>query len=210
MKRSGRLRVDPAKQRAWQQRSKPLARKSGLPQTRARNVQTPRSAGKSAPEGDTSRNTIPPKVTPRRRNDGPWRAEVILLRGGFCRVCWTTRDLQADHVMPRGQGGPSVVENGTVLCREHHEAKTERRLLYRRAWLDDDQKAWLRDVEWVWWDDDGEVHGRGRRGFEPDAAARCMTVAARMGQTAADNDRDAATCCVLTEGGSAWRTTTTT
>jgi hypothetical protein len=67
--------------------------------------------------------------------------------------------------MARSQGGPSVVENGMMLCRECHQRKTERRMLIRREWLDPDQIAWLADVGWVWWDETGAVWGRGRNGF---------------------------------------------
>jgi hypothetical protein len=80
--------------------------------------------------------------------------------------------LQADHIKPRSQGGPSVVENGMMLCEDHHTAKTESRLKIRYEWLDEDQVAWLQQVGWVWWDDAGEVYGRGRKHFEPKRSAR--------------------------------------
>lgn len=67
--------------------------------------------------------------------------------------------------MPRSQGGPSVVENGTMLCRACHTMKTEWRILYERAWLDADQIAWLAQQGWVEWDENGEPRGRGCRGF---------------------------------------------
>jgi 5-methylcytosine-specific restriction endonuclease McrA len=100
-----------------------------------------------------------------RRNDAPWRRQVEVLRGSYCRACGTKRDLQCDHVMPRSQGGPSVVENGTMLCREHHDQKTAGTILYRFEWLDEDQVAWLAQVGWVMWDSDGRPRGRGFKHF---------------------------------------------
>lgn len=110
-----------------------------------------------------------------RRNDSGWRAEVIARRGGFCRSCGDTGHVQADHIWPRSQGGPSVVENGLMLCGEFsrntpggcHPAKTEHRMLIERSWLDPDQIDWLRDVGRVWWDADGQPHGQGWRDFAP-------------------------------------------
>jgi len=89
---------------------------------------------------------------------------VIALRGEFCRSCGTVNDLQCDHVRARSQGGKSVVENGMMLCRECHRRKTERLMLIRYEWLDDDQTAWLKEVGWVWWEH-GVPHGHGCNGF---------------------------------------------
>lgn len=114
-------------------------------------------------------------MTRRRRNDSGWRAQCLEARGAWCRVCGGTGDLQVHHVVPRSQGGPSVVENGQVVCgpwsttSPHaggcHAAFTEHRLLNRREWLDPDQVEWLAEFGWVRWDDDGEVSGRGCRSF---------------------------------------------
>lgn len=110
----------------------------------------------------------PPRRAPRAaRNDAAWRHAVEDLRGAWCRACGLTRGLQCDHVWPRSQGGPSVVENGMMLCREHHEAKTAGTLRLRFDWLDPDQVAWLEDVGWVWFDETGEPCGRGRAHFDP-------------------------------------------
>jgi len=81
------------------------------------------------------------------------------------------RLLQCDHIWPRSQGGPSVVENGLLLCGpfapgECHRRKTEKLLLVERSWLDQDQVDWLASVGWVEWID-GEPHGRGCRSFAP-------------------------------------------
>lgn len=104
-----------------------------------------------------------------RRNDSGWRQQVLEARGERCRSCGTTRDVQVDHVVPRSQGGPSVVENGTPLCGPFgngcHPAVTEKRLLIQPEWLDDDQIAWLEENGHVWWDEEGEVYGRLRRSF---------------------------------------------
>jgi 5-methylcytosine-specific restriction endonuclease McrA len=91
---------------------------------------------------------------------------VIAKRGAYCRSCGTGQDLQADHVMPKSQGGRSVVENGTMLCRTCHQAKTEKRIKYKREWLDEDQVDWLAKTGWVSWDEDGRTRGPGYRGFE--------------------------------------------
>lgn len=107
----------------------------------------------------------------RRRNDGPWRRKVLEIRGAFCRSCgvYGEHKVQADHVMPRGQGGESAVENGLVLCGpwgfDCHGRKTRKELLVRPEWLDQDQIDWLAERGWVWWDEAGEVYGPGRNSF---------------------------------------------
>ena len=148
MRRGKPLRVDPEKQRAWQQRG---AQKYEARQRKA----SPRPGrGKVRRLGGT------------RRNDAQWREDVLAAYGRSCVVCATTRWLQADHVWPRGQGGPSDVRNGLPLCEEHHRAKTEGRLRIRYEWLAEDQRAFLREAGWVWWDADGLPCGRGWKHFE--------------------------------------------
>lgn len=148
----------------------PLGRKTPLtsdPQ-KSRDWQR-RSVGFESGRQGRERGT---RSTARRRNDAPWRKEVEAKRGRYCRACLTSHRLQADHIKPRSQGGPSVVENGMLLCEEHHTAKTNGELRIQRDWLDEDQIVWLREQGWVWWDDDdGEVYGRGRNHFEPHKAA---------------------------------------
>lgn len=115
----------------------------------------------------------------RKRNDSGWREECLRRRGRYCRACYWERGavgdrwplLEIDHMMPRSQGGPSVVENGLVLCQLHHQAKTESRILIRPEWLDPDQVAWLREMGWVWWDDAGLPAGRGWKHFAPKVGA---------------------------------------
>ena len=55
------------------------------------------------------------------------KREVRARDGGKCqwplasgRVCGSTVMLEVDHVVPRGKGGPSTVENCRVLCKAHN------------------------------------------------------------------------------------------
>lgn len=108
-----------------------------------------------------------------RRNDGPWRVNVLVARGAYCRACGSTKHIEVDHIWPRGQQGPSVVENGLPLCGTWgdcgaHALKTAGRLMIERSWLDPDQIEWLAEVGWVQWSPvDGAVTGRGWRHFAP-------------------------------------------
>jgi hypothetical protein len=127
----------------------------------------------------------PRRPRPRRRDDSAWREECLGRRGRYCRACPSALQvpgvvvgnkiagfrgmpipLEIDHVWPRSQGGPSVLENGLVLCRKHHGEKTAGRLRIEPGWLDADQVAWLADVGWVEWQADGQPRGRGWRHFE--------------------------------------------
>lgn len=109
---------------------------------------------------------------PRRpRSDAGWRSDVLFRRGGFCRACGDTRQPQADHLIPRAQGGPSIVENGLPLggpfgcgC---HDLKTAHKLLVQRDWLDPDQIEWLAEQGHVEWTESGEPVGRHARLFAP-------------------------------------------
>jgi len=69
--------------------------------------------------------------------------------------------------MPRGQCGPSVVENGLILCRGCHQLKTEHAIVIDQHWLDPDQIVWLAAVKWVAWEPDGTPYGNGHRNFAP-------------------------------------------
>lgn len=152
------MTADPVKVREWQQR--------GAVNYQRRQREKPRS--------------VAPRRPP-RRNDAPWREQCLERRGAYCRACvagvpalpWSMTDygpLEVDHIKPRGQGGPSVVENGLVLCSVHHQMKTESRMLIRLSWLEPDQVEWLAEVGWVAWDDAGQPYGRGWRHFGPIAA----------------------------------------
>ena len=99
-----------------------------------------------------------------RRNDAPWRNACIDLYGDWCRRCKRT-GVQADHMIPRAHGGPSVVENGLMLCPQCHDLKTNHKILIDYDWLTPEQVAWLQDNYYAFWDETGEVHGMRRRIF---------------------------------------------
>jgi hypothetical protein len=55
------------------------------------------------------------------------KREVVKRDQGKCQwkladggVCGATAKLEVDHVVPRGKGGPSTVENCRILCRSHN------------------------------------------------------------------------------------------
>ena len=55
------------------------------------------------------------------------KREVVRRDGGKCRwpaqdggICGATVRLEIDHVVPRGKGGPSTVDNCRVLCKPHN------------------------------------------------------------------------------------------
>lgn len=164
MKRTAALRADPAKARAWQAR--------GAQAYAARQREARRSSPAVDNPGDTAPQPRSKNVKP-RRNDAGWRAECEAKRGLVCRGCGDTNHVQMDHIWPRSQGGPSVVENGLPLCGEFsrntpggcHPAKTAGRIVIEFSWLDPDQVAWLAAVGWVAWDADGQPRGRGWRHF---------------------------------------------
>lgn len=161
MKRGKPLRSDSAKLQDWQRRGVETYQNS-----RRNREPIPRSAI-AVPKTRLSR-AVSGKAPNRKpaRNDGPWRRAVIALRGRVCRRCGATNDLQADHVMSRSQQGPSVVENGMMLCREPcHRLVTENKIQYEYDWLDPDQIVWLAEVGYVAYDDDGIPYGRGLRNF---------------------------------------------
>mgnify|MGYP002722322936 CR=1 FL=1 len=154
------MQRDPAKAKAWQERG--ARRYQERLEARARN------GIEKAPERQRPEK---PKHAPKaRRNYGPWREACLTLRGRYCRACGRANvKLEADHMKPRSQGGLSVVENGLILCSEHHEQKTLSKLQIRKEWLDSDQVAWLAREGWVVWDESGDVSGRGMRHFLPDS-----------------------------------------
>lgn len=118
----------------------------------------------------------------RRRNDAPWRNACIAVYGDSCANCYAT-GCQMDHMVGRGQGGLSVVENGLPLCGPFsdlspfqggcHQAKTDGELKIRREWLTPEQVAWLaaggpEGPHAVWDPDTGEVSGRHMKVFADD------------------------------------------
>lgn len=141
-------------------RGKPLRRTgAGKHRTPLTKIQADIQAGQvhdQAPTGTASRR----RNAGRRRDDSQWRGDCLELRGEWCRACKTSQDLQCDHMIPRAQGGGSVVENGLVLCRGCHERKTKHLLLINRDWLGVDQIKWLAVEGHAAWLPDGTVGGR--------------------------------------------------
>lgn len=197
MKRSGPIKSDPEKQRAWQARgaakyaekvrSQPLQRRqSALPTTSPRSTETPVQPGTpkpfprwliAVPEQTGSPFRPDPKPAPKGkkkpRNDSGWRAEVMALHGEVCVRCGDTAHVQADHLWPRSQGGPSHPLNGLPLCGEFsrntpggcHPLKTASSIVIEPSWLLPEQQEWLASVGWVDWDADGNPFGRGMKHF---------------------------------------------
>jgi hypothetical protein len=61
--------------------------------------------------------------------------------GGRCQwaldgggICGSTHQVELDHVVPRGRGGPSTIGNMRVLCRTHNLLAA--RKVYGDAWMD--------------------------------------------------------------------------
>ena len=61
--------------------------------------------------------------------------------GGRCQwpvdgggVCGSTHQVELDHVVPRGRGGPPTIENTRCLCRVHNQYAA--RQVYGDAWMD--------------------------------------------------------------------------
>lgn len=172
LRRTGKLQADPARTEAWLRRSakkyqenlqekqdrKEPVRKEPIKRLEPVRAENGRELG-------TSRHRRVQKRAAQRRNDAPWRNEVFELRGRSCRGCGGVQHVQADHLIPRSQGGPSVVENGLPLCGEFgvgqcHVRKTAHSLLIERGWLDQDQIDWLKSEGHAWWREDGTVAGR--------------------------------------------------
>lgn len=164
-------RGDAAKTRDWQARG---AKKYADKQRNDAQVRaTARSESRARAKIVQAAKRDTPVRQARRRNDAPWRHEVMAAYGPACVSCGDTAHVQADHMKPRSQGGPSVRPNGLPLCGEFsrntpggcHPAKTAGRIVIDPAWLADEQIAWLAEVGWVWWDEDGEPQGRGHKHF---------------------------------------------
>ena len=163
---------DPEKHRAWQRR--------GAANYAAKQRERGRSPQKRSEKGAPRRSPLSSRP---KRNDSGWRAECIEKRGAWCRACGFSGRVELDHIVPRSQGGPSVVENGLPLCPSDHQAKTESRLRFRFEWFDADQIAWLEEVGWVSWDADGQPAGRGWRHFEPLTTKQTARRASAAGNT---------------------------
>ena len=96
--------------------------------------------------------------------------QYIMWRDNYqCQDCGTHEDLQVNHIYPCRRGGDANPWNLQVLCSECNRFKGDewipkgrwdrrrRELLTQyfywwRPWLDDDQRAWLRDeIEAMMW-----------------------------------------------------------
>lgn len=55
-----------------------------------------------------------------------WRAlrYAVLLRDPICKLCGQARSTQADHIIPRSQGGPDTMENLRGSCHACHSRRT--------------------------------------------------------------------------------------
>jgi len=73
----------------------------------------------------------------KRRFDEAERIRVYRQDGGLCQLCLdegkpegeaevSWEEFEADHVTPHAEGGPTVVDNGQVLCRYHNRQKGSR------------------------------------------------------------------------------------
>lgn len=166
LQRGKPLQASPATHRAWQERSQAKA------QAKAREKARIVPADGKADDAGIPKIRGTKRKTRTRRNDGPWRAECLALRGSACRACGSGEGVEMDHIKPRSQQGPSVVENGLPLCGEFttnrcHARKTAGTLQFQFEWFDEDQIAWLAEQRWVDWDDDGIPFGEGCRHFAP-------------------------------------------
>jgi hypothetical protein len=108
------------------------------------------------------------------RNDARWGIACRELYGTRCVVCGDA-NTEMDHIIPRSQGGPSVLENGLPLCGAwsstvdggHHGMKTAGALKIKHEWLTPAQVEFLSKSGWVTWDENGQPVGRGWRHFAP-------------------------------------------
>lgn len=117
---------------------------------------------------DSSREAV--VLARRKYKQSAWRKACLQVRPAVCIAAslgGCEGQLECDHIFPRSQGGPYVVENGAFVCTRHHRMKTDSELKYRREWLGADQVKWLADVNWVRWLSNGDVEGKGFRHFEP-------------------------------------------
>ncbi|CAN5701647.1 hypothetical protein BH24ACT22_BH24ACT22_21100 [soil metagenome] len=66
-----------------------------------------------------------PPIPSRQGNFPEWTRQALLGKAGYkCQVCGSTDNLEVDHILPVYLGGEGVLENGQVLCRSCHQAKT--------------------------------------------------------------------------------------
>ncbi len=75
--------------------------------------------------------SVPAKVKREVRARDQGKCQWPVVGGG---VCGSTVRLEVDHVMPRGKGGPSTVENCRILCKPHNLEAA--RHTYGDDWMD--------------------------------------------------------------------------
>jgi 5-methylcytosine-specific restriction endonuclease McrA len=63
------------------------------------------------------RASVPAKVKREVRSRDQGKCQWPVVGGG---ACGSTVRLEVDHVVPRGKGGPSMVENCRILCKPHN------------------------------------------------------------------------------------------
>lgn len=85
-------------------------------------------------------------------SDAAWREALTEWLSGRCGVpgCLSVT-VQADHIIPRSQGGLSDLYNGWLICPAHHESKTSGVLMIDPAWLRPEHHAYLAGHGWVEW-----------------------------------------------------------
>jgi 5-methylcytosine-specific restriction endonuclease McrA len=77
------------------------------------------------------RASVPTKVKREvRRRDGG-KCQWPLDSGG---ICGSTLRLEIDHVVPRGRGGPSTIDNCRLTCAAHNQLAA--RQVYGDDWMD--------------------------------------------------------------------------
>ena len=67
------------------------------------------------------------RPTATQRGYGPqWRRlrRIVLLRNPICGICGTAPSTEADHIIPRRQGGPDTLENLEAKCKPCQSRKT--------------------------------------------------------------------------------------
>lgn len=103
-----------------------------------------------------------------------WRGAVMLAGNFQCAGCGygVVRYLEADHIIPRAQGGLNDVDNGLVLCGEFGQCKRHPRktagepAIIEHRMLRDEQVAYLSEHGWVEWVETTRLADP-RRQFEP-------------------------------------------
>jgi hypothetical protein len=112
------------------------------------------------------------KTRKQRPSEAGFHREVMDAYGRRCAVCLDGGWVQSAHIVGKGQGGPTVVENGLPLCQADHTAYDQYKLRLRFEHLTPTHRRWLAEVGYVDWDAGGQPFGRGHRRFEPLSSAQ--------------------------------------